>query len=212
MLGRGEQAPPPPPEREHVSPTVRRLIDNLGTSPAYLLGRRWDFLAWNEAASAVFGSLERLAAEKRNHVWLTFMDPARRELTPDWEQNARRMLARFRVDHAQHVGDPSFEKLVAKLLAHSPEFRRWWPRHEVASSGEGRKELLHPVVGRLAFEHAVFRRAEALEQRLILYSPLPDHDTPAKLARLLDDLRRGQRERPDQLQDHDASREPALAV
>jgi hypothetical protein len=33
----------------------------------------------------------------------------------------------------------------------------------------------------------VFHPAEAPEQRLALFSPLPDEDTPAKLARLLGD-------------------------
>ena len=67
----------------------------------------------------------------------------------------------------------------------SPEFRKWWERHEVASGGEGRKELRHPVAGTLVFEHAVFRH-EASDQRLVLYSPLADEDTPAKLAELLE--------------------------
>jgi hypothetical protein len=38
----------------------------------------------------------------------------------------------------------------------------------------------------LSFAHAVFHPAEVPEQRLILYSPLPDNDTPAKLAALLE--------------------------
>ena len=42
------------------------------------------------------------------------------------------------------------------------------------------------MAGFLAFEHAVFHPDEAPEQRLILYSPLPDYDTPAKLAQLLE--------------------------
>jgi hypothetical protein len=41
------------------------------------------------------------------------------------------------------------------------------------------------VVGRLEFEHALFNHGESSDQRLVLYSPLPQHDTPAKLARLL---------------------------
>ena len=49
----------------------------------------------------------------------------------------------------------------------------------------GRKTIEHPDVGTLVFEHAVFNPQEAPEQRLILYSPLPEHDTPAKLATLL---------------------------
>lgn len=55
-----------------------------------------------------------------------------------------------------------------------------------ATGPEGRKELTHPVVGRLAFAHAVFHHGERSEQRPVLYSPLCEHDTPAKLARLLE--------------------------
>jgi hypothetical protein len=36
------------------------------------------------------------------------------------------------------------------------------------------------------FEHAVFHPGEAPEQRVILYSPLPDHETPTKLMRLME--------------------------
>ena len=38
----------------------------------------------------------------------------------------------------------------------------------------------------MSFSHAVFHPSETIEQRLILYTPLPDHDTPAKLAGLLE--------------------------
>ena len=38
----------------------------------------------------------------------------------------------------------------------------------------------------MLFEHAVFNPQETPEQRMVLYSPLPDEDTPAKLARLLE--------------------------
>jgi hypothetical protein len=55
----------------------------------------------------------------------------------------------------------------------------------VLGSGEGRKALIHPIVGRLEFEHALFRHGETPDQRLVLHSPLPEHDTPAKLASLL---------------------------
>jgi transcriptional regulator with XRE-family HTH domain len=183
-LGRGEPAPPLPPERETVSPALKRLLDSLSPKPAYLLGRRWDFLYYNRAAAALFGELDGLPAAKRNQVWLVFMHPAWRALYPDWEIAARRLLARFRVAHAEHVGDPAFESLIAKLLEGSPEFRRWWPEHEVLGSGEGRKDIEHPVAGRLEFEHAVFLHAERTEQRLVLYSPR-DEDTAQRLEALL---------------------------
>jgi len=188
LLGRGEQAPPLTATAEKVSPTVKRLIKNLGANPACLLGRRNDLLASNRAYEVVFGDPERVAKPYRNNLWLTFMDPARRELyASNWERGARLAVARFRADSAKHIGDPAFEELIAALNEASPEFREWWKRHEVAGTGEGRKNLKHPVAGNLVFEHAVFRPAGAPEQRLALFSPLPDDDTPAKLAQLLGD-------------------------
>jgi transcriptional regulator with XRE-family HTH domain len=187
LLGRGEEGPAFAPPSERVTPAVRRLIEHLGSNPAFIIGRRWDYLAWNRAATAILGDFGSLPKPERNHVWLTFMDPARRELFTDWERGARIMVARFRADSAHHVGDPSFDELIAALRSSSPEFCKLWKRHEVAHTSAGRKQLQHPVAGPMIFEHAVFNPAEAPDQRLALYSPLPEEDTPAKLARLLED-------------------------
>ena len=181
-LGRGEPAPPLPARAETVSPALRRVDRQPRSEARVPLGRRYDFLAYNRAAAALFGELERVPPAKRNQLWLVFMHPAWRALYPDWELSARRLLARFRASYAEQVGDPAFEALVQKLLAASPEFREWWPRHEVLGSGEGRKELDHPIAGRLEFEHAVFLHAENTEQRLVLYSPRAGTETAEKLA------------------------------
>jgi transcriptional regulator with XRE-family HTH domain len=186
LLGRGEEPPPVTPPPERVSASLRRLIGNLGLNPAFILGRRWDYLAWNRATAALFGDLGSVHRSARNHVWLTFMDPARREMFTDWERSHPLLVAKFRADSARHLGDPAFEELIQALRRSSPEFAKAWKRHEVAQGSAGRKELRHPEEGMLAFEHAVFHPAEEAEQRLILYTPLPDYDTPAKLARLLE--------------------------
>ena len=52
-------------------------------------------------------------------------------------------------------------------------------------AGRAARILNHPQAGTLVFEHAVFRPGDSLEQRLVLFSPLPEEDTPAKLAHLL---------------------------
>ena len=186
LLGRGEQPPAckAPPER--VPATLRRLIENLGPNPAYVLGRRWDYLAWNRAACALLGDIGSVPRAQRNHLWLMFMDPLRRELFADWDQAHRLAVAKFRADSASQLGDPAFEELITALRSSSPEFCKAWKRHEVARAGAGRKEIRHPVVGTMIFEHAVFNPAEAPEQRLVLFSPLPEQDTAAKLARLLE--------------------------
>jgi transcriptional regulator with XRE-family HTH domain len=189
LLGRGEEPPPCKYSTERVSASLRRLIEHLGTNPAYVLGRRWDYLAWNNAAKALLGDFDAIPRGERNHVWLHFMDAARREMFTDWERASRLMVAKFRADHARHLGDPAFEQLIIALRKSSPEFCREWKRHEVSRSGPGRKEVHHPVVGTMVFEHAVFSPLDAPEQRLALYTPLPEEDTPAKLARLLEPAR-----------------------
>jgi transcriptional regulator with XRE-family HTH domain len=185
MLGRGEDVALPEPPKEEIPPTLQRLIENLGIGPAFILGRRWDFLAWNPAYAAVFRDPADMPEGRRNLIWSIFTDPARRKLMTDWEESARNAVARFRADSARHVGDPHFEELIEALREANLEFRQWWGRHEVARSGIGRKVLRHPKVGKLAFEHAVFKLEERLEQRLVLYSPLPIADTPGKLEKLL---------------------------
>jgi transcriptional regulator with XRE-family HTH domain len=185
LLGRGEEAPPCAAPVERVSPTLKRVIENLGPNPAFAIGRRWDYLAWNRATTLLFGDLGSVPAAARNHVWLNFMDPARRGLFVDWEKGSRLLVAKFRADSARHLGDPTFEELIAALRKSSREFCVFWKRHEVARGSAGRKELRHPVAGKLVFEHAVLVPQEAPEQRLALYSPLPEADTPAKLAALL---------------------------
>ena len=188
LLGRGEQAKPCKAPAEEVSPAVRRLVENIGPGPAYLLGRRWDYLAWNRSFELVFSWEPGQDPLSRNHAWLWFMDPARRTLcSGDWGASARLLVAKLRADSARNIGDPAFEELISALNSSSPEFRKLWKRHEVAGSGDGRKELTHPEVGELVFDHAVFQYGEAGEQRLILYSPACEHGTREKLAQLLRD-------------------------
>jgi transcriptional regulator with XRE-family HTH domain len=185
LLGRGEQLAPEPCPKETLDPTIRRLVEGLDPNPACVLGRRWDYLAWNRAHAAVFGDPAQLADGRRNLIWSAFMDPRRRSLHADWDEGARRAVARFRADSARHVGDHDFEALISALQDGSPEFREWWDLHEVATSGVGRRELRHPVAGKLVFEHAVFLLQETLEQRLVLYSATAAAKTPEKLAALL---------------------------
>jgi transcriptional regulator with XRE-family HTH domain len=187
LLGRGEQASPCKAPIEEVSPTLRRLVETVGPGPIYLLGRRWDYLAWNKPFERVFAWEPGPDPLSRNHVWVWFMDPTRRKLCAEnWATNARLLVAKFRADSARNIGDPAFEELISALNSSSPEFRKLWQRHEVAGSGEGRKELTHPTAGRLMFDHAVFQHGEQGEQRLVVYSPSPEHDTRAKLTRLLE--------------------------
>jgi transcriptional regulator with XRE-family HTH domain len=173
------------PREEKVGPALRRALDALNPNPAYVMGRRWDKLAWNGAMTAVFGDFGALPPKERNTVWRMFTNGRLRETMPDWEGHARHVLAQFRASWGRHAGDPDFVELIEALKEASPEFREWWPMHDVQGSPEGRKELDHPVVGRMVLEHTTFQLHDDPDLKLVLFTPLTEADSAEKLRELL---------------------------
>jgi transcriptional regulator with XRE-family HTH domain len=172
---------------EAVPGAVVRMLNSMTDQPAYVLGRRWDILAWNRAAEIVYGPYGRLADEKRNALHLLFADPAHRRLLVDWDVVARASLAMFRADYAHYAGDPDFERLVAELTRESPEFAQWWPQREVAHPLAGKKRIDHPIAGRMLFEYSKFVAGDSPDMKLIVFTPVDDEGTIEKLERLLRD-------------------------
>ncbi len=173
---------------EQVSASLHRMLASLTGQPAYVTGRRWDVLAWNAAAAAVFGDYGRLHGDARNIMHMVFADPAHRRLLTDWDSLAPAALAMFRADCAHYAGDPDFERLIAMLTAKSREFRAWWPKHEVTRPPTANKRINHPAAGRMAFEHMSFSVPDAVDMRLVVYTPLDEDGTAAKLSALLRDM------------------------
>ncbi len=167
-----------------VIPALQPVLDCYGLNPAYLYGRRLDILASNEAARAVFMDHTRLPVRERNVVWQMFMNPMTRRLIVDWEANAQGLLSLLRVSCGRHAGDPSFTELIDELQTGSPEFREWWASYDVTGRPVERKELDHPLVGRLAFRQNGFQVLDYPDLTLVLYTPWPGTDTAEKLQRL----------------------------
>lgn len=182
-----QQAPPALlQETESVSPALQRFLDQFGTRPAFVSGRRWDILAWNDAGCAVFGDFRRLVGRERNTIWGIFTDPLSRQFIVDWEEDARHLLAQFRSSCARYPEDVQLAELIQDLQLYSPEFRAWWPDHEVSSGQEGRKTLNHPQMGYLSFERLTFQVFDTPDLKVTVYTPLEETDTPRKLKHLLD--------------------------
>jgi len=166
---------------EDVSLALRRIIDDLEPDPAVVLGRRWDYLYWNRGAAAVF-TLAAPPPHPRNYLWCLFVDRTLRRA--GWEQVARTALAQFRADSARYPDDQGFQELLDDLERASPEFRVWWPQHDVHSSLDCRKELMHPLVGRLILQRTSLQMPTAPDLKIVIYTPLPEADAAAKLQRL----------------------------
>jgi len=173
------------PRRIEVSPLIQRALDRMDAVAAFVLGPRWDVLAWNLAARAFFFDFESVPRDERNLVWLAFTSPALRSLLVDWPTRAQDIMARFRGDHGRHVGDPSFVQLIDRLSAVSPEFARWWPRHDVRPQSEGRKAYNHRVVGQILAEHLTFSMTDNPDLRVIIFTPIATGDSIGKFHRVV---------------------------
>ncbi|RUU58383.1 helix-turn-helix transcriptional regulator [Mesorhizobium sp. M2C.T.Ca.TU.002.02.1.1] len=179
------------PERRRIVQTkvegpLLHMLQSLVLQPAYVVGPRWDVLAWNDAAVAIFGDYGLLEGDARNIIHGVFTDPHRRRLLVDWEQLARATLAAFRAESAKYTGDPDFERLIALMMRSSPEFREWWPQRDVVHRLSGLKHLRHPIAGAMTFEHMSLSIDDGSDMRLIVYTPLAEQNSVAKLKKLLE--------------------------
>lgn len=156
--------------RETVPDSLQRLIAGL-PHPAYITGRRWDVLAWNDAAADLLG-FDRLAEADRNILVCMFLLPGcRRLFGAAWEQEAKRMVALFRATHDLWAADPAFIALIERLRAGSAEFAAWWAAHDIRGGATGQKLLQHPTRGALRYDYATFQANEDPALKLALYTP-----------------------------------------
>ncbi len=200
-----QQAPPALlQEAEIVSPALQHFLDQFGTRPAFVSGRRWDILAWNDAGCAVFGDFRRMTPREHNTIWGIFTNPLSRQFVVDWEEDARHLLAQFRSSCGRYPGDAQLTELIHDLMLTSPEFRAWWPDHEVRGGQEGRKKLNHPQVGYLLFERLTFQVFDTPDLKVTVYTPLEEADTPRKVVQLLEQWyqQEGQGPHPSQAVHH----------
>jgi len=173
-----------PPEDDDGRALLASLVEGLHPTPAYLLGPMTRILAWNRAASALFGSLDHLAPERRSLLWLLMVDPGEARENPGRDATARNMVARFRSEYARHAGEPDYEQFIAEMHERSPRFAQWWGEHEVTDTQRGTKTLEHPTLGTLRLHHAQTVPTGAPELRLTIYAPA-DAATRAALASIV---------------------------
>ena len=167
-----------------ISPQLQRVLDRLEYTPAYIIGRRWDILGWNEATAIVFGDFSQLEGIERNCLWQTFLGSMRKTMV-DWSQHAKAELDTFRASQARYARYSCkwIEKFVETLKLESSEFKSWWQKHDVQDWDSGIKHFDLPLHGRLSFEHNAFQIADRSfnDLKLVTYVPLPNTDTLAKL-------------------------------
>ncbi len=167
------------PRRESVPAGIRQLLSVLG-QPAFVENRMLDVLAANPLATALNPAIR----PGENRLRSLFLDPAERDLHPDWEQTIAGMVASFRTSLGLDTGDPRAAQLVGELSLASEPFRRLWARHDVKELAGGLTRIDHPQAGRLELRREKLAIGGTDGQLLAVYHAEPGSDTARALALL----------------------------
>ncbi|WP_020573212.1 helix-turn-helix transcriptional regulator [Actinopolymorpha alba] len=165
----------PPQEAPH--PRVLALLESLDdATPAIVLGRRGDVLAWNRTGHALIA--EHLAfdapqesARRPSIPRMFFVDPLTRDLHRNWDELARVHVAYLRLTAGRFPTDARLAELIGELTMRSDEFATMWATGEVADCTVGDMHLEHPTVGAASVAYQVWLQPDSPDHRLEIYTP-----------------------------------------
>ena len=173
----------PPPQR--VRPTVKRVLDSMNGTPAFVLNGRLDILTANDLGLALYSPIYADPVRPPNNARFIFLDPLATEFFRDWNKIANDTVAMLRAEAGRDPYDRELSDLIGELSTRSDEFRGRWAAHNVRIHTTGVKLLHHPVVGDLDLPFESFPLAADPSQSLLTYTAepgSPSHDALNLLA------------------------------
>ncbi|MET7453220.1 helix-turn-helix transcriptional regulator [Streptomyces sp. NPDC005574] len=172
-LGGRQRARHRRPAAQKAHPQLRRLLDDLTSSPGVVIGRRMDILAWNPLAVALFTDFAKVPEGRRNCVRILFTDPSMRTLYADWRAVARDCVSHLRREAAKYPEDPQLISLVGELSVEDREFGQWWGGRRAPSRKAGVKRFCHPLVGELVLDWDTLVCGGDPDQELVVWTAEP---------------------------------------
>lgn len=165
-----------------VRPTVRALLDRFEPTPAVVVNRLREALAYTSGYARLAGPVGLLDGRPPSLLRFLFSDPRARAVFPDWERLADDQVTALRVDST--CTDPHVQGLVEDLivLAGAAFTDRLEARAKPVRR-TGVERWVHPEAGELRLAYETLELSDADDQRLIAYLPA-DEATSAGLDRL----------------------------
>ncbi|MGZ8270554.1 MAG: helix-turn-helix transcriptional regulator [Methylophilus sp.] len=159
-------------EDDLASNALTSLLEHI-TVPAYILGRTWNVLAWNQPALTLFGDWLKQDDEALppNLLRFVFTHPDAKQFVVNWEVRSRRLVAEFRADCRSRLEELELQSLVIELSQASPEFDQFWKQHDVLERQGGLREFNHPQLGILSYQQVTVRPVEQEQLKLVMLSP-----------------------------------------
>ncbi|MFF4333602.1 helix-turn-helix transcriptional regulator [[Kitasatospora] papulosa] len=181
----GAVDPAPGSDCAGVTPAFQERLTRLEPFPACIQNSRYDILAYNRTYGRLLCDLDDVAPEDRNCMLLAYVNEDWRASVVDLPGVHRTMAAKFRASMAEHLAEPAWKALLARLEAASPEFGEVWARHEVVGPANRTKVFRNSRVGVLRLEHTDLWLGPSAGPRLVTYVP-SDEDSRLGLERLME--------------------------
>lgn len=159
-------------DTEELTETMKRFLNNALHVPAVVVGARWDILGMNAKAEEVFTGAKDLDPKRRNWIYMAFCQSHIRKNDPEWQSNARRLLAEFRASLGEALDNPWVQEIVELLKKESPEFNSWWREHDVRDNDPVIVEMGSAGGTPTKYERLVLRPWDQTRFRVLIFTPL----------------------------------------
>src|SRR3954462_4803750 len=164
--------------QSQVRPSIQRILDSMGTTPAFVRNGRLDLVAINPLGRALYAPAFDDPVRPANLARFCFLSPRAAELYPNWDDAADTSVALLRTEAGRDPHNKALTALVGELSTRSREFATRWARHDVRLHSTGVKRFTHPVVGELALAFDAMELPAERGLTLTAYSAEPG--TPAE--------------------------------
>ncbi|MET8167466.1 helix-turn-helix transcriptional regulator [Streptomyces sp. NPDC005329] len=177
------------PPVERVTPAMSALLAAVDGTPAVVLGRRSDVLAWNRPGHGLFaGHLDRDSPDdpgrRPNMAGLVFLDAHTRDLYTDWPAKARAVVGNLRLTAGRFPNDPLLAALIGELTMRSTEFATMWADHRILACDVADYEMRHPLVGTLAVTQQTLQSPQGSGPSLVVATAAPGSPSATALTLL----------------------------
>lgn len=154
-----------------VRSTLQQVLDAISDAPAWIRNGRYDVLAMNQLARALYSPVLADPRRPANTARFVYLAPeAAKDFFVDYDQMASDAAAKLRMEAGRNPHDEQLIALVGELSTCSELFRQRWASHDVRLQRSGRKRLRHPIVGQLDLDVESMELSADPGLHLIIYT------------------------------------------
>ena len=166
----------------HLTPSIQRIVDRLGDTPAAVFSATWDLISWNPLWAALQGDPSAYSGNSANLAWRVFFAGESPIIQSAGEPDSfeHDLAADLRAASGRYPEDRQLAALIATLLESSPRFVDLWACARVATHVSSRKIVTVAGIGPIVLDCDVLM-APGSDLRVVVYTAEPGTTDAARL-------------------------------